>query len=278
MIVARKIWIGVGVAAVGPALGAAAKMPATLPNPDVAVLAQLVGKDHSQAKNGAVGGETYLRDGGVSDTRTRFSRDVILLHGHALIADEAIEAGDWSTALAHLTTSSEELRTKIEPYMRGQGVASFEPIVAALTKAIATRDKRGYLAARRTYDEHAKRASLAIKKFQTPYLRFQMRAVVEALKAASGAYDASVAGQVVSDASEYRDSRGFLLAAEFALQAIEPDLFKTEPLHLRDIKKALAELKTAWPAYTPPKAIVMNAEGVALLVSQIESDAVIYWQ
>jgi hypothetical protein len=276
----RKIWIGVGVgvAAVGPALGAAAFSPPLVRNDKHVIAAQHAPKDHSRSPNGAVGGETYLRDGGISDTRTRFSRDMILLHGHALIADEAVKAGDWSTALAHLTTSSEELRSKVEPYMRGQGVASFAAVVAALTKAIEAKDRRKYVDARRAYDAHAERASLAIKKFQTPFLRFQVRAIVEALKVASGAYDAAVKGRSVSDAAEYRDSRGFLLAAERALLAIEPDLAKAEPLHLRDIKKHLIELKTAWPTYTPPKVIIMNADGVALLVSKIEDDAAVYWQ
>ncbi len=276
----RKIWVGIGVAVVTPGVGPslnAAILPVGAPKVQQPPLHR-IGKDHPPGQAGAVGGETYLRDGSISDTRTRFSRDMILLQGHALIADEAVADAAWSTALAHLTASTEDIRSKLEPYMKGQGVAPFSAVIARLTKAIDAKDQGAYAAARRAFDDHANRAALAIKKFQEPYIHFQLRAVVEALKAASSAYDAAISEQNVTDISEYRDSRGFVLAAERALVAVSAELTKINEPRARAIKTLVVELKAAWPSFAPPTVIVMNAEDVALLVARIEVEAMPYWQ
>ncbi len=270
-----KLWIGIGLTVALPAF---AQRPTVPPQPAAGRLVHLAGKDNVPGTTGVVGGETYLRDGGISDTRTRFSRDMLLLLGHLEIASEAVESGAWDAAKTHVTTSSEDIRTKLEPYMRGQGVPTFEKLVAALVKAIHAKNRREFTVARQAFTDHAARGSLAVKKFQTPYLRFQARAIVETLKAASSAYDSAVTGQAVSDAAEYHDSRGFLLAARRALAQVELEMSQAHPDHVRDIKRRLAELATAWRAFTPPTAITMNAEVVALLVSQIEDDAAVFWQ
>jgi hypothetical protein len=274
----RKIWINVGVAIVAPAAAAAPMSISHVEQGRNRILLQRIGKDHPMGQTRVVGGETYLRDGGISDTRTRFSRDMLLLQGHGLIADEAVASGDWTTALMHLTTSTEDLRKKLEPYMKGQGIASFSRIVADLTTAVGSKDMTAYLAARRAFQDHEKRASLAIRKFQDPYVKFQMRAAVETLKAASSAYDAAVSEQHISDPSEYRDSRGFILAAERAIHALHGELAKVDVNRLQEIDAALTELRTAWPTPSIPTTIALSVDGVAVLVSRIEELAEVFWQ
>ena len=280
MRVTRKIWIGIGAATIAHAGSdrVAAQPPlsaASQAAPDA--LLHRVGKDHPPGQAGATGGETYLRDGGASDTRTRFSRDLMLVQGHALIADELAAVGQWPAARAHLTTSTEELRAYLEPYMRGQGLAPFTAIVEKLSAAAARSDRPSYAAARRDLDGHMAAADTAIRKFQLPQHRFQLRAAIEVLKAASSAYDASVGDGRIADPVEYRDGRGYLLAAEKAIVAIEADLAKTDAAQVRQIKLTLGELKRAWPATVAPSAIVMSVEGVALLVAKIEALSAIDW-
>jgi hypothetical protein len=275
----RRIWIGIGAATLTQvAAERLCALPAAKLAPPIPAHALLhtIGKDHSPCQAGSTGGETYLRDGGPSDTRTRFARDLILLRGHALIADELVAVGDWSAALAHVKTSTEELRAYLETYMRGQGVAPFSAAVDKLTAAIDQKDAKAYAAARNTYDMHADLAAHAVRKFQTPYHRFAVRAAVEALKAASSAYAASLSDGKINDTAEYQDARGFGLAASAALELLNTDLLKIDPDRTRQIQAACSQLNAAWPTTAAPAAIILSPEDVAALISRIEDLALVF--
>ena len=82
----------------------------------------------------------------------------------------------------------------------------------------------------------------------------------------------------MTDAAEYRDGRGFVRAADQAIFLLGAEMLKADEPRARKIREMLTELKTAWPSFAPPAAIVMNAEGVALLVSRIEDEAAVFWQ
>ena len=198
---------------------------------------------------------------------------MILLHGYALAADASVAAGDWAAATAHGVASTEELRVKLEPYMKGQGVRPFAPEIATLTTAIESKDAVLYTRARVDLDAHMARAGAAIKKFQVPYHRFILRAAIEALKAASSAYDAAVSDGRITDAAEYRDSRGFARAAEQAIVSIRAELERVDAVAAQRIDQQMAALDATWPAGVAAPDRVMSAADVAALVSDIEATA-----
>jgi hypothetical protein len=275
----RRIWIGIGAATLTQvAAERLCALPAAKLAPPIPAHALLhtIGKEHQPGQAGSTGGETYLRDGGPSDTRTRFTRDLILLHGHALIADELVAIGDWSGALAHVTTSTEELRAYLETYMRGQGVAPFSGAVENLTAAIARQDAKAYAAARNAYETHADLAARAMRKFQTPYHRFAVRAAVEALKAASSAYAASLSDGKIADRAEYQDARGFGLVACAAIKGLNTDLSKIDADHTRQIQAACTGLNAAWPTTAVPAGVGLSPEDVAGLIAKIEDLALVF--
>jgi hypothetical protein len=279
MSASRKIWIGIGAAALTQvsaedvlALPRVVLASASTPH----ALLHTIGKDHPAGQASTTGGETYLRDGGPSDTRTRFARDLILLSGHALIADELVAIGDWPAALAHVTTSTEELRAYLEAYMRGQGVAPFAASVVRLTTAITQKDAKAYAAARKAFDAHIVLAARAIRKLQVPYHRFAIRAAVEALKAASSAYAASISDGNISDTAEYLDARGFGRAALAAIELLKSDLSKINADHARQIQAVCMQLAAAWPTPPAPTANALSPEEVAALISRIEDLALVF--
>lgn len=273
----RKMWTGIGVVTLSQAISSATQGAHPVPESSGAApyTHRTAGPPRADAAGeaGKPSGETYLRDGGPSDTRVRLSRDLILLHGYALAADASVTVGDWAAATAHILASTEELRTKLEPYMKGQGVRPFAPEMARLTTAIERKDAALYAQARVDLDAHMARAGAAIKKFQVPYHRFILRAAIEALKAASSAYDAAVSDGRIADAVEYRDSRGFARAAGQAIVSIRGDLDRVDAAAALRIDQQLAALGATWPAGVAVPVRVMSAADVAALVSDIEVTA-----
>lgn len=278
--VIRKIWLGVGSAtlASAPVTHAAGVVP-PYPRTEQAAAPHvvLVGKDHPPGTAGAQGGETYLRDGGPSDTRVRVLRDLLLIEGHFRIVDELVAAGRFDEAVKRMGEMTLEAREKVEPYMKGQGVKPFTPLVAETQTALSKSNLQAFKAGRKKLDERIVQARAAFKKFQTPHYRFALRGIVETLKAAASSYDASVQGGLIVSASEYQDGRGYVLAAELALSRIETGLTAIDAGALREIKTALIELKRAWPSLAPPTSITMSADGPTVLAARIEELAEPFW-
>ena len=131
----RKMWTGIGVVTLSQAISPA--MQGAHPVPESSGAAPYTHRTAGPPRADAAGeagkpsGETYLRDGGPSDTRVRLSRDLILLHGYALAADASVAVGDWAAATSHILTSTEELRAKLEPYMKGQAARFAWPRAAS---------------------------------------------------------------------------------------------------------------------------------------------------
>ena len=60
-------------------------------------------------------------------------------------------------------------------------------------------------------------------------------------------YEAAIEDGRFAKPVEYQDSRGFVWQAERMIEAAAAELAKTDAEALARIRRALAELKTAWP-------------------------------
>src|SRR5215475_11032764 len=93
---------------------------------------------------------------------------------------------------------------------------------------------------------------------------------VEALKTATGEYQAAIVDGKIAKPVEYQDARGFILQAERMIESVAPDLQKKDAKALADVQAGLAQLKKAFPASMPPKTPVKDPGAVLADVSRIE--------
>src|SRR5690606_4489506 len=111
-----KLWVGIGVATIAGAASMSAETGAQVPGHEAD------GKAHGAhaasppsqnaagaAQTAADDGEAYLTDGGPTDTRIRFYRDLELMRGHLLVGGELLDLGLWDEALPHFLHPVEEL-------------------------------------------------------------------------------------------------------------------------------------------------------------------------
>ena len=266
----RKLWVGIGaVALVGATAEGQSPPPAghgahgVKPAP-----AEQVGK---AASTPAQGGETYLTDGGPSDSRVRILFNIDLIRGHLLVGHELIGEGRWDEALPHFLHPTEEVYAQLEGYIKLHGVQPFDRQLKALAQAVKAKNTGTYEQARKVVEQRMTGAVAVFKQFMTPLYRFAAEAAVETLKAAQLEYASSIEDGRFSKPVEYQDSRGFVWQAELTLRQFAGDLDKIDKARLDEVRQLLAELKKAWPAAMPPERPVLDAQAVAALVFRIEA-------
>lgn len=257
--VKRQLWFGIGTAV----LVASSGVPTQTAEPG------------SKSNSGALpvgpgrGGETYLSDGGPSDSRVRYIRDLTLLTGQILTADDLVAADLWSEARSHIQDQTAEHRERIQPYIRLHGALPLAVDLALTVEAIEARDVQAYTIARIALGERLKAARSIVQKFTIPHHRYALRGLVEALKAAAGAYETALDGTLVVSISEYREGRGYLKAIIAALDDIRSPLEQADAATLARIDAEIAKLALAWPALRPPVATTLSAVAVAEHVARI---------
>jgi hypothetical protein len=214
-----RFWTGIGVATLatsaGGQLSRAAEPARDAPTKSSATV---TGKP---AAGPGRGGETYLSDGGPSDSRVRYIRDVTLIAGQMIAADELAAIGRWDEARVHLIDQTADMRDTTYVYMQRHGMPPLATNLALATDALEERNAQAYASARRALDGQLRDASDLVRKFATPYHRFVLRGIVEALKAAAGAYEAALDGDTIVSQAEYREARGYLLACTIAFGRIK---------------------------------------------------------
>jgi hypothetical protein len=257
----RKIWVGLGIAAVA---GAAASH----------LGAQDAGhKSHAQpppAQKGAAkpgeGGEAYLTDGGPRDTRVRFYRDIALMRGHLRIGGELVELDLWDEALPHFLHPTEELYGLVEKYIKLHSMQPFKRELGALAQAVKARRKGAHDQALKVVERRLDAALAVAKRFMTPVRTFTVRSAIEVLRTAQLEYEASMEGDRFTKPVEYQDSRGFVWQAE---RMLEPAV-ATDAVARDKTRAAFARLKAAWPSPMPPPKPVLEVGEISALISQIE--------
>jgi hypothetical protein len=225
------------------------------------------------ADNPAQGGEAYLTDGGPRDTRIRFYRDIALIRGHLLVGGQLIEQDLWDEALPHFLHPTEELYAGMEKYIKLHNVRPFSRELQALAQAVKAKRKGAYQQTLRVVDQRLEGALAVAKRFMTPLLGFTARSAAEVLKVAASEYEGAIEDGRFAKPVEYQDSRGFVWEAERMLEAVAPQLAKVDAQALAAMRKALATLKTAWPAPMPPQKPILEPGQVSALVSDIELHA-----
>jgi hypothetical protein len=251
----RRTWIGVGVGVLGEA-----------------ALTRLRAQPATTAP-AATGGEPYRRDGGPSDTRVRLTRDLLLMEGHAVVFDALIAAKDWAAARQRVDDATLELRERLEPYMKGQGIKPFAPIVATALAAIDARDPTAARAANSALQSRIAEADRAFSKFRRPDHAFVVRALVEALKVAGKSYDAAVDNGVIAQAADYRDGRGIFVAVERRRAALNADLSRADAAAAARLAASIEPLRRAWPSAAPPATPPLLPADVLAFVEAVEAAA-----
>ncbi|MGH6815315.1 MAG: hypothetical protein ACREC6_06410, partial [Hyphomicrobiaceae bacterium] len=115
----------------------------------------------------------------------------------------------------------------------------------------------------------------AFKRFMRvdPFSSYTARTVVEIVKVAKAEYDAAIEDGRITKAVEYQDSRGFVLYAERLLEAQAKDFAKIDAAKFDDLRRTLAELKTAWPSPVAPEKPVLDVAAVAAKATAFEKIA-----
>src|SRR5262249_47606169 len=144
------------------------------------------------ANTPAEGGEAYLTDGGPSDTRIRFYRDIELMRGHLLIGQELIEGDLWDEALPHFLHPTEELYGRMERYIVLHNIPPFRRELQALAQTVKARRMGAYLQARAVVDQQLDSALAVAKQFMHPLRGFTARSAAAILKVALSEYATSL--------------------------------------------------------------------------------------
>ena len=219
------------------------------------------------------GGEAYLTDGGPRDTRIRFYRDIALMRGHLLVGGQLIELGLWDEALPHFLHPTEELYGAMEKYIKMHNIRPFSRELQALAQAVKAKRKGAYEQALKVVDQRLEGALAVVRKFMTPLLGYTAKSAAEVLKVALSEYETAIEDGRFAKPVEYQDSRGFVWQAERMIEGAAAELAKADADALARIRRALAELKTAWPAPMPPPAPILQPGVMSSLISDIELHA-----
>lgn len=268
-----RVWTGIGAASLVGLAGATSieaqtghkHAPAAPP-----------GKAADSGKMAApASGEAYLTDGGPKDTRIRIFRDIGLMRGHLLVGKELIELGDWDEALPHFLHPTEELYGHMERYIKLHKVTPFDRQLKALSQAVKAKSKGAYEQAARIVDQRLAAALTAFKRFMTghpPYV-WATRTMVEMLNVARSEYEASIEDGKFAKPVEYEDSRGFVWLVEQMLAENATELERADKARLEQMRRSVAELKTAWPTAKPPEKPVLEVAAVAAIIQSFERSA-----
>jgi hypothetical protein len=259
----RRTWIGIGVAVAGEAtIGAA--------------FAQAPSGTRAEPRTGT-GGEPYLRDGGPSDSRTRITRDLILFDGCLRVFDELVAEKAWIEARQRIDDATLDYREKLEPYMKGQGVKPFTPLVEEAARAVTQRDGAAVKRARDKLQARFNEADRALRKFRLPYHQFGLRGGIEALKVASKSYASAFAMPNQPEPADYQDGRGAFAAATATASLVVNDLRRIDPAATERVFAALDGLKPVWPTLAAPLPPPLLPDAVEALVEAVEIAAKPFW-
>jgi hypothetical protein len=265
--ITRRTWIGIGLAVVGDAARPMA-FAQTAPDPRTA--------DSATPRTGT-GGEPYLRDGGPSDSRTRITRDLILFDGCLRVFDELMAAQSWSEARQRIDEATLDYREKLEPYMKGQAIKPFTPLVDEMTRALARRDGAAVKRARDKLQTRFVEADRALRKFRVPYHQFALRGSIEALKVASKSYASAYATPNQPEVADYQDGRGAFSAASATVASVSTDLRRIDQAAAERVVAELSGMRPIWPTLSAPPSPPFMSDSVEALVEAVEAAASPFW-
>jgi hypothetical protein len=262
----RKLWVGIGcVVITGAQCGSAA---AQASHGGAEPPAAAGGASASHAPDD--GGEAYLTDGGPTDTRIRFYRDIELIRGHLLIGQQLIAHDLWEEATPHFLHPTEELYERMRRHIAMHDIRPFRRELLALAQAVKAKRRAAYEQALAVVDQRLGAAFAVAKRFMNPLAAFTVRTAVEVLKAALSEYQSSLLEGEFVRPVEYQDGRGFVWRASSMIEENATELARIDNAALEKMRSTLAKLKTAWPSVMPPAAPALQPGKIAAFIADIE--------
>ena len=197
-----------------------------------------------------------------------FAARIALLRGHLLVGDELVKQQQWNAALPHFLHPAEEIYGDIKDQLADYKVPPFDARAQdAVRRVKAKKGGNDYAKALKAVNDALAAADAGMKAKQTNWPGFVVEAAVEALKAATGEYQAAVVGDRIAKPVEYQDARGFILQADRMIESVAPDLQQKDPAALGHVRAGLVELKKVFPSPMPPRTPVKDHGGVLAEVS-----------
>jgi hypothetical protein len=198
-----------------------------------------------------------------------------LMKGHLMVAQELIDQKKYKEAEPHIGHPAEEIYGDIEAGLTSRQIPQFKDSLNKLSDLIKTAPDSAALApAYKTAMAAVDGAIEAIPAAQRQSPAFVMQVISGLLNTAADEYKAAIADGKFVELVEYQDSRGFVQYSAMLYNGIGEAQAKADPAKHAAIQQAFAELKTAWPAVSPPAVPVKTPEEVAALVKSIVPEKV----
>ncbi len=198
-----------------------------------------------------------------------------LMKGHLMVAQELIDQKKYKEAEPHIAHPVDELYGSVEPALIMRKLPPFRDQLNKLSDLIKTAPDSPELPVLYKGSMAAIDATIAaIPAAQRDSPAFVMPVISGLLNTAADEYKAAIADGKFVELVEYQDSRGFVLYSELLYNGIAEAQAKADPAKHAAMQKAMADLKTAWPAVTPPATPVKTPEAVAALVKSIVPEKV----
>jgi hypothetical protein len=286
-----KIWLGVGAFVVAGTGGVAtepataeiltpgtqrAPMDARVPvSPRTSTSAIVLAQHARHGGEGGEGeggeGEGGERGGAKHPPELRFGLRIAQLRGHLVVGDQLVKAGQWKAALPHFLHPTEEIYGSIRRQLKAYGVPPFDAALKVLADTVKRR-KAGadYDKAMAAVQAALAKADAGLKAKEANWPTFTVELTLELLKSAAGEYEEAVVKGRIAKPVEYQDARGFVWQAESMLSGVADELGKKNADALKRVQEHIAELKTVFPAPTPPKQPVKDHADVLAMIAQVE--------
>lgn len=197
-------------------------------------------------------------------------RDLELVRGHLLVADELIAGGHWIDAVPHVFHPIEELYEGMKGEIDKRGLAAFLPELKALGQTVKAKEMDAYSAAAKIVTAKLDAVETGLKSGSASWSATVKEATVAALKTAVEEYGEAVKDEKIAEAVEYQDSRGFVWRAEAMLKNEALTKSDSNKPALASAQEAISKLKTAWPGAMPPEKAAMTVAEVKAGVGTIE--------
>ncbi len=276
-----KVWIGVGAAALLGSTAAGIAAPTSATGTEVAGEAAAARSFAPALPGGTAampmriaasgeGGEAGSSEASGLDPRVQFLRDMGLIAGQVMMADELAAASRWEDAAVQLRHAAEAIYPRVARAIKRHELRRLDTPLKALAKAADDKDKEAYAAARTTLEARITAADAAVQRNAKPWTRFVMQGVMEILRNAATEYEESIDQGRIANVEEYQTGRGFILSAAKLVADAAADLEKVDPKGTAAVRAGLQELLKAWPGSLPPAVLVKDHSAVLADISRIE--------
>jgi hypothetical protein len=274
----RKIWAGLGTAVlvaapaasqgtvlhVQPQAGIEAKA-------DQALLHLAQHQGHA-APAATAGGEGEGEGSGAAQLQPTIHvyRGIEMIRGHLLVGAELIETGRWADALPHFLHPEEEIYGSIRDQLKSFNIAPFQAALKSLSQTVKAKNKEAYVRARAALDERLTAAETAVKAKEENGTYFVLETALEVLQQAADEYEEAVEKNRIANVVEYQDARGFVLEVDRLVGTVMPAASAKNADAAKALQASLSDLKTTFPAVTPPKQAVKDSGEFLSAVAKFE--------